>query len=687
MEVSLEKQKIAVQERVLELRDALNRANYEYHALDAPSISDAEYDRLLHELIALEGENPDVVTPDSPTQRVGAAPASDFPSVTHKVPMLSLANAFSENDLRSFDARVRRQLGLGEEDASIAYVCELKIDGLALSLTYESRVLKVAATRGDGASGEDITGNIRTVRSIPLRLVSERGAPETVEVRGEVYMRHAEFERVNERREAEGKATFANPRNAAAGSVRQLDPRVTASRNLAAFFYSVGFSSQAYAVDQIDLLKTLQAWGLPVNPEFRRCDGIDGVLAFIEEWTGRKQSLPYDIDGVVVKVCDFALQSDLGALERTPRWAIAYKFPAQQSRTKIIDIVVQVGRTGALTPVALVEPVTLPPASVVQRATLHNQDEIDRKDVRVGDTVVIQKAGDVIPEIVSVLLAERREDAPKFIMPLDCPECGTPVVRPEGEAVTRCPNTRGCPAQQSQRILHFVSRGAMDVEGLGDKLVLLLLGSGLIADAADIYSLRAEQLSELERMGKKSAANVIAAIEASKEPPLGRFIFGLGIRHVGEHVGDVLAQAFGSVDVLRYTTVEQLNSVHEIGLTTAESVVEYFGEKETDTLLAKFAEAGVRPRASEAARVSDQFAGKSFVFTGALELPREAAETMVKQRGGRASSSVSKQTSYVVAGESAGSKLEKARQLGVAVLTETEFLAMVENVAPDGEQA
>ena len=670
-----------------ELRFKIDRANYEYHSLDAPTISDAEYDRLLHELIALEAEHPELVTPDSPTQRVGATPASDFPSVTHRVPMLSLANAFNADDLRAFDARVRKQLGLSEEEALIAYVCELKIDGLALSLTYDAGLLRVAATRGDGASGEDITGNIRTVRSIPLRMMPKSGVPETVEVRGEVYMRHAEFERVNERREAEGKPTFANPRNAAAGSVRQLDPKVTASRNLAAFFYSVGLASQPYASDQIDLLEALQRWGLPVNPQFRRCDGIDSVLAFIEEWTAGKQSLPYDIDGVVVKVCDFALQNDLGALERTPRWAIAYKFPAQQSRTKIIDIVVQVGRTGALTPVALVEPVTLPPASVVQRATLHNQDEIDRKDVRVGDTVVIQKAGDVIPEIVSVVLSEREEDALKFVMPTQCPECGTPVVRPEGEAVTRCPNTRGCPAQQSQRVLHFVSRGAMDIEGLGDKLVLLLLSKGLIADAADLYSLTAEQLSELERMGKKSAANVIAAIDASKEPPLGRFIFGLGIRHVGEHVGDVLAQAFGSIDVLRYATVEQLNAVHEIGLTTAESIVEYFGEKETDTLLAKFAAAGVMPRTSEAARVSDQFAGKSFVFTGAMDMPRDAAETMVKQRGGRASSSVSKQTSYVVAGESAGSKLERAKQLGVAVLTEAEFLAMVENAEPDGNQA
>ena len=663
-------------EKALRLREALQDASHKYYILDQPTISDAEYDRLFMELSDLEQAFPDVVTDDSPTQRVGTAPASDFPPITHRASMLSLANAFSDDDLRAFDARVHRHLGIAEDGAPVEYVCELKIDGLALSLTYENGVLKTAATRGDGQTGEDITHNIRTVRSVPLRLVGDK-RPELIEVRGEVYMLHAEFARVNLERERDGRPTFANPRNAAAGSVRQLDPSVTASRRLAAFFYTVGYASERFASSQAELLRTFPKWGLPVNSEFRVCSGIDSVLSFISDWTERKASLPYDIDGIVVKVNDFALQQDLGALDRNPRWAIAYKFPAQQSTTRVRDIVVQVGRTGALTPVAIVDPVTLPPASVVQRATLHNQDEIDRKDVRVGDTVVIQKAGDVIPEIVSVVLQNRPAGSAPFRMPEVCPECGTPVVRAEGEAVTRCPNKGGCPAQQLQRILHFVSRGAMDIDGVGDKLVLALLENGLIADIADIYYVAKDQLVGLDRMAEKSAQNVIGAIEKSKNPTLARLIYALGIRHVGEHTSEVLAEAFGSIEALRGATVDQLSAVFEIGTTTAESVVEYFGQPETSDLLEKLTKAGVSPKSAGQERVSDQFAGKTFVFTGTLSMARDEAEALVKQRGGRASSSVSKQTSYVVAGESAGSKLEKARQLGVTVLAESEFQAMI----------
>jgi DNA ligase (NAD+) len=667
---------VSARRRSIELRAALNDANHKYYILDQPTISDSEYDGLLAELTAIENAFPELSDPNSPTRRVGAAPAADFPPITHRAPMLSLANAFDADDLRAFDGRVRRHLGLSDGSDSVAYVCELKIDGLALSLTYDCGSLKCAATRGDGITGEDITHNIRTLRGVPLVLAGA-GHPDYIEIRGEVYMPHSEFARVNAERERDGKPTFANPRNAAAGSVRQLDPRVTASRRLAAFFYAVGYATQVFATSQSELLGVFPNWGLPVNGRHKKCVGIDAVLDFVATWTERKFELPYDIDGIVVKVDDFGLQADLGAVDRSPRWAIAYKFPAQQSKTRIRDIVVQVGRTGALTPVAIVDPVTLPPASTVQRATLHNQDEIDRKDIRVGDTVLIQKAGDVIPEIVSVVLAERPEGAAPFRMPSECPACQTAVVRADGEAVSRCPNKRGCPAQQLQRVLHFVSRGAMDIDGMGDKLVQALLDNELIRDAGDLYAVTSAQLAGLDRMGEKSALNIVRAIEASKNPPLGRLIFALGIRHVGEHTADVLAQAFGSIDNLRQATVDELSAVHEIGLTTAKSVVEFFGEDETVELLAKLSAAGIAPRAAEARRASDRFAGKTFVFTGAISMPRDEAEAMVRDHGGRASSSVSKQTSYVVAGDNAGSKLDKARELGVPILTEAEFAAMM----------
>jgi DNA ligase (NAD+) len=661
--------------RADELRDALHRANYQYYTLDQPTISDAEYDRMLRELSDLEQKYPELVTADSPTQRVGASPASDFAPHTHRVQMLSLANAFDEDELRAFDSRIKRHLGL-EEDSTITYTVELKIDGLAVSLTYDNGVLKSGATRGDGITGEDITQNLKTVRSIPLRLHGE-DIPPIVEVRGEVYMLHAEFAKLNAEREKAGEPTFANPRNAGAGSLRQLDSRITASRNLASFFYAIGYANGFVANSQSALLKKLSAWGFKVNTYFQQCEGIDNVLQFIAGWAEKKEELPYDIDGVVVKVDDFALQQDLGAVARNPRWAIAYKFPAMQGKTKILDILVQVGRTGALTPVAIVEPVVLPPNSTVQRATLHNQDEIDRKDVRIGDTVMIQKAGDVIPEIVSVVLSERPEHTVPFQMPKECPACGTPVEKPAGEAVTRCPNKAGCPAQQEQRILHFVSRSAMDIEGIGDKHVRQLLDKGLIKDAGDLFYLTKDQLLPLERMGDKLADNILAAIEHSKKTTLPRLIYALGIRHVGEHTADVLAGHFSSLDSLRIATVEELNGVHEIGLTTAESIVAYFGSPESEELLDKLERAGVKAADDGTGPKSDKLAGQTFVFTGTLEqMSREEAEEIVKRLGGRSSSSVSKQTSYVVAGDKAGSKLDKARSLGVTVLTEAEFLAL-----------
>jgi DNA ligase (NAD+) len=668
-----------------DLRALLNHANYCYYSLDQPEIADIEYDKLLRELTDLETAHPEIVTADSPTQRVGASPQSDFQPHPHRQPMLSLGNAFNEDELKAFDEKVKRHLGL-VEDAPVEYVVELKIDGLAVSLTYDQGVFQRGATRGDGFVGEDITANLKTVSSIPLRL--RPPFPEFVEARGEVYLDHAEFARINARREAAGEPVFANPRNAAAGSVRQLDPSVTAKRRLTVFLYALGESSIPVAHSQQELLATLKGWGMRVNPNVQTCPDIAAVIAYVAEWTEKKTTLPYDIDGIVVKVNDFALQQDLGAVARTPRWAIAYKFPAQQGRTKILDIVAQVGRTGAITPVAIVEAVTLPPNSVVQRATLHNQLEIDRKDVRVGDTVLIQKAGDVIPEIVQVVLEARPEGTQPYKLPETCPACGTVLIRPEGEAVTRCPNAVACPGQNVQRIIHFVSRRAMDIQWLGEKHAAQLIETGLIKDAADLYFVRKEDLLPLERMGDKLADNILTAIAGSKHPPLPRLIFALGIRLIGEHSSEILARHFGSLDKLQAATIEELNAVYEIGLTTAESIVAFFGQAETTELLAKLARAGVSPVADANAPQADTFAGKSFVFTGSLQtMTRGDAEGLVKRLGGRAASSVSKQTDYVVAGESAGSKLEKAQALGVTVLTEAEFATLAAGLTESLETA
>ena len=668
-----------------DLRAQLNHANYCYYVLDQPELADSEYDKLLRALTDLEAAHPELVTADSPTQRIGASPQSDFKPHTHRRPMLSLANAFNEEELRAFDEKVKRHLGLAEEDA-VEYAAELKIDGLAISLTYDKGVFQRGATRGDGFVGEDITANLKTVSSIPLRL--RPPFPDFVEARGEVYLDHIEFARINAAREAGGGPVFANPRNAAAGSVRQLDTAVTAKRRLTVFLYALGESSAPVAHSQQELLSTLKGWGMRVNPNVKTCPNIAAVIAYVAEWTEKKATLPYDIDGIVVKVNSFAQQQDLGAVARTPRWAIAYKFPALQGRTKILGIIAQVGRTGAITPVAVVEAVTLPPNSVVQRATLHNQMEIDRKDVRVGDTVLIQKAGDVIPEIVQVVLEARPEGTLPYKLPLTCPACGATLVRPEGTPVTRCPNSAACPGQNVQRIIHFVSRRAMDIQWLGEKHVAQMVEKGLIKDAADLYFVKKEDLLPLERMGDKLADNILAAIEGSKHPPLSRLIFALGIRLIGEHAGELLARQFGSLEKLKAATVEELNAVYEIGLTTAETVVAFFGQPEARELLDKLARAGVQPIIGEDAPSADTFAGKSFVFTGSLQtMTRGDAEAIVKRLGGRAASSVSKQTDYVVAGDSAGSKLEKARTLGVTVLTEEEFQRLAEGIEAQAAEA
>lgn len=677
-----------VRRRVEELRAAINHHNYLYYVLDRPEISDAAYDLLFQELRALEEQYPELVTPDSPTQRVGAGIATTFAPVAHRVPMLSLDNAFDAEELREWDRRIKRFLGLQSEER-IEYLAELKMDGLSISITYENGHLVRAATRGNGFTGEDVTPNVRTIRSIPLRLRNpskDRAAmdgrsahpvPTLLEARGEIFLTHHEFARINAANEETGVPTFANPRNAAAGSVRQKDPRITASRNLDAFFYAVGACEGCNFESQSDLLHTYREWGLKVNPNVRLCADIDEVLQFIEEWATHKETLHYDIDGVVVKVNSFALQQDLGFVSRSPRWAIAYKYPAKQARTKVENIVVQLGMTGAITPVAVLTPVPLAGVTV-SRATLHNEDEIQRKDVRIGDTVVIQRAGDVIPEVVEVVTAERNGSERVFAMPAYCPSCGTPLVRPEGEAVRRCPN-RACPEQQRQRLQHFVSRNAMEIESLGGKRIDQLIDAGLVRDAADLYHLTREQLLPLERMGEKLAGNILSAIEQSKTRPLNRVLNALAIRHVGEHTASVLADHFGSLEALMNASVEELAAVHEIGETTAKSIHSFFADPENRELVQRLLAAGVRPEPPRHAPRSDRFAGQTFVFTGQLtRFTREEAEALVRQGGGRASGSVSRQTTYVVAGEKAGSKLAKARELGVPVLTEEEFEKLLE---------
>lgn len=658
-----------VEQRIKQLREELERHNYLYYVLDAPEISDAEYDGLFRELQRLESEHPELVTPDSPTQRVGAAPAPAFRSVRHRTPMYSLDNAFGHEEFLDFDRRVKRALGLAP-DTELEYVCELKIDGLAISLTYIDGMLVTGATRGNGIEGEDITNNIKTIRAVPLRMRPGHDYSGVIEVRGEVYLSREEFDRINAEREERDEPPFANPRNAAAGSVRQLDPRVTASRKLSIFCYALGETGDLTFDTHCDILYFLRDAGFPVNRNFELVRGAKAVLAFCDRWETERHKLPYDTDGVVVKVNSLDAQQALGFVSRSPRWAIAYKYAPEQAETVIRDIIVQVGRTGALTPVAVMDPVPLA-GSVVARATLHNEDEIRRKDIRIGDRVIIQKAGEVIPEVVRVITEARDGDEREFIMPTHCPVCGSEVVKPEGEAVARCSGI-ACPAQLKQRIRHFVSRGALDIQGIGPALVDQLVETGLVRDPADLYALTPEQLEGLERMGKKSAENVVRAIQAAKEPSLGRLIFGFGIRYVGETVAELLAAHFGSLEELAKASLEDLLRIPGIGPQIANSVFIFFRQEQTHVLLEKLRDAGVRPQTALPAG-EGPLSGKTFVFTGTLSIPREEAEAKVKALGGKASSSVSKNTDYVVIGEKAGSKADKARQLHVRILTEEEF--------------
>lgn len=661
--------------QIEQLRQQLHYHNYRYHVLDDPEITDAEYDQLMRHLQELEAAFPDLVTPDSPTQRVGAAPLEGFGTVLHSLPMLSLDNAFSPAELRDFDERVKRQLG---QTAPIDYVAEPKIDGLAVELVYEHGLLVQGSTRGDGVRGEEITQNLRTIRTIPLRLIGAAHAPvpRRLEVRGEVYMTKRDFQRLNARREEEGEPIFANPRNASAGSLRQLDPRITAGRPLNIFCYGLGRAEGVALATHWEVLQTLARWGFKTNPLCQRCQGIEAALAYYERLRDQREELPYEIDGVVLKVDSLALQDALGTRSRSPRWALAFKFAPKQAVTRIREIAVQVGRTGALTPVALLEPVQVAGVEV-SRASLHNPDEVARKDARAGDWVVVQRAGDVIPEIVEVLKERRTGDEKPFEMPTRCPVCGSAVARLEDEVVPRCVGLV-CPAKLKESIVHFASKRGMDIEGLGDKMVNQLVERGLVKDVGDLYFLTKDDLLKLDRLADKSASNLVAAIERSKHTTLPRLLYALGIRHVGEHVAEVLAREYPGWEELQHAAYEELQSTHEIGPRIAQSIVTFFQDAGNRAVLEKLRRGGLRITAARRPTVDQSMHGKTLVFTGELQaLTRAEAKRLVEVRGGRVTSSVSRNTSYVVAGADPGSKLDQARKLGVPVLTEEEFKALL----------
>ncbi len=661
-------------QRIDELTEQLNYHNYRYYVLDDPEISDQQYDAMLVELQQLEEQFPELRRPDSPTQRVGAEPSDEFATVEHTVPMLSLDKSFSGKELIEFDRRLKRVLGM-DEGEPITYVCELKIDGLAVSLRYEDGVFVQGATRGDGRHGEDITPNLRTVRSIPLRLRGE--APPVLEVRGEVYLPIPEFERINAERARTGEPLFANPRNAAAGSVRQLDPTITASRRLDIFCYGTGEVEGLSFETHTEELELLRRFGCRVNPHIATVASIEEALAYCEQWTQRRAELDYEVDGVVVKADRIELQERAGATAHGPRWATAYKFPAVEAETVVKDIEVTVARTGQLTPVAVMEPVFVD-GSTVSRAVLHNEDEVARKDIRIGDHVIIRKAGDVIPEVVRSLPEKRTGHEKPFEMPRRCPVCGTEVVREEGEAVTRCPNLN-CPARRLSLLLHWGSRQAMDIDGLGEAVAQQLLDRGLVERPEDLYRLTVDQVAELERMGEKSAQNLIDAIEASKTRGLERLLFALGILHVGRTAAQRLAERYRSLREVADASQEELEAIPDIGPKIAESIVAYFARPENANLPERLEALGIDTTRAEApALAGTPLAGQTFVFTGSLEsMTRSEAQELVERLGGRATSSVSSNTNYVVAGPGAGSKLEKARALGIPVLTEQQFLEMI----------
>ena len=664
-------------DKIEELKSIINHHNRRYYQYDDPEISDAEYDRLMRELAELENQFPDLAAADSPTRRVGAAPLEKFETFNHLTPMLSLANAFSEQDILDFDERIRRLLGTTE---SLRFVVEPKLDGVAVNLIYINGVFETGLTRGDGTSGEVITQNIRTIQTIPLKMKDAPGfpIPSRIEIRGEVYMPVEAFKKLNRRKIRNGEAPFANPRNAAAGSLRQLDSRITARRPLDIFCYGVGLVEGSPFPSHWNVLQTLPLWGFNINDHIKGARNIEECIRYYHHINDIRETLPYEIDGIVIKVDDLLIQDRLGAVSRSPRWAIACKFAATQESTVIENIIFQIGRTGVLTPVAIMKPVRVG-GVMVSRATLHNMDEIDKKDIRIGDTVIIQRAGDVIPEVVKVIESKRNGTERKISIPEICPPdqggCGSTVIRLEGETAYRCINM-GCPAQIKEHIIHFASRGGMNIEGIGEKLVSQLVDSNTVRDPADLYFLTAEKLLALERMAAKSAAKVLAAIERTKSPSLEKFIFALGIRHVGEHTAQALSRHFGNMDKIVHASDEDLLTIRDIGPEVARSITRFFAEPSNIHIIEKFRQAAVTPL--ETTQVNQEIlSGKCFVFTGTLnKLSRSEAKEIVKSLGGQVSESVTKNTDYVVAGEAPGSKLQKAQSSGIVILDEERFLQL-----------
>ena len=658
-----------VETRMKELHDLLHEYGHAYYVLDEPIVSDAVYDQYMRELLELEEQHPSLILPDSPTQRVGGQPLEGFTKVRHRTPMLSLSNVFSKEDLLEFDRRIRDLL-----DTPHRYVCELKIDGLAVSLLYENGKLVRGATRGDGTTGEEITANIRTIRAVPLRLKENA----TFEVRGEAYMPKASFAKLNEQRALEGLELFANPRNAAAGSLRQLDPKIAASRNLSLFIYGLGDPEVLGIESHSEALAYLRTQGFLLNNETRVCETIDEVAAFIEEWTEKRNDLPYEIDGIVIKVDHYEQQQELGFTAKSPRFATAYKFPAEEVVTTLLDIEWTVGRTGVVTPTAILDAVQVA-GTTVRRASLHNVDLIQQKDVRIGDRVIIRKAGDIIPEVVSVVEKERPAGTEPYVMPTNCPVCDSELVRIEEEVALRCVNP-SCPAQITEGIKHFASRNAMNIDGLGEKVVEQLFQNGLIQDVADLYKLEVEELVKLDRMGQKSAENLVQAIAATKSNSMEKLLFGLGIRHIGEKAARLLSEEFGSVEALQQATREEMTAVYEIGDKMADSLASYLELPETQQLLSRLREAGVTmhytgERIDKEAVADSPFFGKTVVLTGKLEqLSRNEAKDQLLAQGAKVSGSVSKKTDLVIAGEDAGSKLDKATELGIEVWSEQQMM-------------
>ena len=659
------------------LREKIRHHEHRYYVLDSPEVSDAEFDRLMDELIELESKYPELITPDSPTQRVGGQVSGQFAAVRHSSPMLSLAKTTSEAELRDWERRIHSLSG----ETKVDYVCELKLDGMSMALRFDSGQLSLGITRGNGTEGEDVTANVRTIRSIPLNISAQHlksaGLPKTFEVRGELLMPSASFARMNEEQEQKGLPKFANPRNATAGTVRQLDPRITASRRLDFFAYGLLVDGHTIFDRHSAALKALETAGFKVNPNHRLVHTIDEVWTFINDWEAKRATLPYETDGIVVKVDRIALQQELGFTGKAPRWAIAFKYAAHSAETQIEDIVPQVGRTGKLTPVAWLKPVPIG-GTTVSRATLHNMDEIDRLGVRIGDWVLVERGGDVIPKVVEVLKNRRPRDTREFHMPERCPVCGGHVVRAEGEADHRCVNAN-CPAKLRETIRHFASRGVLDIEGMGDSLVNQLVEAGMVKDVADIYSLTEEKLLTLERMGKKSADNILNEIARSKKAPLDRVIYGLGIRFVGERTAQFLAEHFGSLDALMKASEEELQEVNEIGPRVSAAIREFFDEPKNVALVERLKKAGLRFTGEKRQRATT-LAGKTFVLTGTLaHYTRDEAKKLIEDAGGKVAGSVSKKTDYVVAGAEAGSKLDKARELGVAVVGEKEMEQLVKS--------